>query len=1153
MSNVLLNKQKTEELSLEQSKSVSEEKSLSLQESMQIKDVAQADQDMISSGFKVKSMADNVDELEGTVPAGPKHIGMARKFTVAREGDSDKMLAIRGALKDYYDSEKTEADVVKLQKVIDACNSYTRFKFLKWGRGKERLDEVKALRAEAEAEMAKVNTLITRDFESEEYDVKNEQRRNASLPRRLTACAGAVLGTTLGNIFKLVTLQPLWRKQITWKPGAYYNRTLGILDQTLGRVTYVDKYDENMNVIGVEKVRMKITNTSLKDKEKSETLAAEERMIQQDLEDLKTLEEGGELIDEEAYLDEQEQIEKTEYNEAVRVKALENSQMDQTFSAMQIDERDEEYKEEELQAKLAEFEAFDLKSISFSSNAEMLNGFKASMAKFAEIRATQSLLMRGLMRGLKLDDKRLVKLRAKFNCAFEMQQYLATLNNMAVQGKLDFTKPEDEIREKVGESVFGQKKGSFMEKRMIARPGDVDGFLAECEKDLEKEYKERKTNIKKMYSITEKGTDSASMPSDLLEKKMDAYETNAIIYDYMHYRTSVFLTNGGWAAINAERKENGKKEYPTPSRWHNNFLYGKSYEEQKRLTRLVMGPDSDEEEELKQEIIKNDTAEITDEKQKEEYARKQVEASKAKERLEYYKVAIRDMKSMDPSEFDARDLSKLYDNYDRKLIVLSLYTNARDYTSGVMDCLKIIKEAEVAKIKKTDPDYQYDPKERLQLPEDYLKEFGYGNLDDFTKDMHVSMEIGNAYQTKFDAIAQVKLNKFTPYYSIEEFTSQTSEKKAKLDKNVDAYKQKLYDDTVKKLDDVDDIPPIDQFDFEFSDEYTYLFYLKDQIDMITLPIKTRQVTEKDQEEGKLQQSLTRDVDLSVIREEEETAYWRESIKLGSKGREDVRKAESAKAKEYVKRKDEMIHSRDDQVNAKISKSETRHRFIAGYVGPLSVLLNDTKEKTDERIDALNIKVAEATAEQKQRMAKELESAFKTIMDFDLKELNFDDFGDIVGGAYDKVAAMTSLCFEFNELFNDYAKLMADPNSGTLLTKEEYAEVKAKKDYLQSLNALFAVLPENMANEDLNVKYDAAKVMGLTEAELRALIEKEKEKGNKDMEIALNFAAIPGMQLESVHGVTRGMDMKEKYRRMRDELGAPKEDMTESIRKKLQDR
>ncbi len=166
---------------------------------------------------------------------------------------------------------------------------------------------------------------------------------------------------------------------------------------------------------------------------------------------------------------------------------------------------------------------------------------------------------------------------------------------------------------------------------------------------------------------------------------------------------------------------------------------------------------------------------------------------------------------------------------------------------------------------------------------------------------------------------------------------------------------------------------------------------------------------------------------------------------------------------------------------------------------------------------------------------------------------FDDFGDIVKGDYDKVVAMTSLCFEFNELFKDYAKLMDDPNAGTLLTKEEYAELKTKKDYLQSLNVLYTVLPQNMADEALHMKHDAVKVMSLSTADLEDKIEKEKEEGNKEMEVALNMAAIPGFQLEEVGGITNGMDMKEKYNRMRVGRGAPKDDPTESIKEKLKDR
>ena len=1147
MSNVLLNKQKNEEINVKQSKVVEEQKLSNLQDQLQETGSKMLEQGSISSAFQEKTMADNVDELEGPVPGEPKYIGLDKKFATVKQDDSSNMIRIREAVKAYNDASGDEATRAALNNIIKACNSYTRFKFFKRGRALERLEEVKELRERAVSRLdsftEQKNKMIHNDASEEESVNFINRTKNTGTMRHVTALAGALLGVTFGNLFKLATFQPLWRKNINWKPSGYYRGTVDFMDRTFGQVKFVEQLDESGNVIGIQKTKIKISNTSHKDKLKSKTLEAEERMIKQDLEDLETLEQGGEIIDEEEYFDEQVMKDKTEFQEAVKEKALENLQVDQNYSDLQLKEKDAEYNEEELKEKIAEFEAFDLKTINFRSNAEMLNGFETSMRKLAEIRSVQNLFMRGLMRGFKLDDKKLIKLRAKFNCAFEMQQYLARLNKMASAGKIDFSKSDEEIREQVGEQIKLESKKSL--PRMIANPADLDGFLADYEKMLQKEYKGRKASIKRVYNITEHGSADGDMPDDLLKKKMDAYETNAMIYDYVHQRTQIHSAISSWGGVLAYRQQQGLKEINSPSRSHGNFLHGKSPEECLRLTRLIVGPEEEEAEKLKAEIMENDTKEITDEKQKSEYVNAQYEAILAKDRIQYYRECIRDMKSIDYKEFNAQDLSKLYDNYERKMIVLSLFTNSRSFAQGIRDSLAIIRKAEIAKIRKTNPDYKEDPKERLELPQELKDEFGYGNLDDLMKDMHVAMEFGNAVQSKFDAIAQLGHNEFLPYYSMEEITSVNTETQEKVAQNINTYAKEILEED--NLSDPVEIDTDQHADFDWAED------LRSHLEYINIGIKTRKISMKDKEKGKHQDALTHDVDVMQILKEEEQAYWKESIDYGRKVKDGQLAEESKNAQEYVKRTNEMIHSRDDQVNAKIPKKETRHRFIAGYVGPMATLLGDTKEKTDERIDALNINVAKATTEQKQRMAKELESAFKIIINFDLKELNFNDFGDIVKGDYDKVVAMTSLCFEFNELFKDYAKLMDDPSAGTLLTKEEYAELKTKKDYLQSLNVLYTVLPQNMANEALHKKHDAVKIMGLSEADLYDKIEKEKEAGNKEMEIALNEAAIPGIQLEEVGGVTCGMDMKEKYRRMRVDRGAPKDDPTESIKEKLKDR
>ena len=245
------------------------------------------EEQLIADGFKTASMKDDIDELEGPVPGEPQYVGMSAKFAFYQEGDSPRMQMVRDALKALHDPQGYGQNISRakaLDNLVKACNKYSsgRFRIFKWGKARQRLKEVLELKRQAEQERdellnSKSNyELIANQGESNYKDIYYGAVAGAGIPKKIIGGVTAFLGFTLGNLFKLATLQPLWREKITWKPGVYYYNTIKGLDRVFGRNKIVDVYDEKGEKIGEKVEKQYDTSTSLKDKIKSQTLEADE-------------------------------------------------------------------------------------------------------------------------------------------------------------------------------------------------------------------------------------------------------------------------------------------------------------------------------------------------------------------------------------------------------------------------------------------------------------------------------------------------------------------------------------------------------------------------------------------------------------------------------------------------------------------------------------------------------------------------------------------------------------------------------------------------------------------------------------------------------------------------------------------------------------
>ena len=106
---------------------------------------------------EIDARVEGVTKAKGEVLAEPKHIGWDEAFADKRKDDSEKMADIRIALKKYHEVKGTPSEADALRDLITSCNTYTWMKisFLKFGKAKERLNEVKQLRERAKEELEK--------------------------------------------------------------------------------------------------------------------------------------------------------------------------------------------------------------------------------------------------------------------------------------------------------------------------------------------------------------------------------------------------------------------------------------------------------------------------------------------------------------------------------------------------------------------------------------------------------------------------------------------------------------------------------------------------------------------------------------------------------------------------------------------------------------------------------------------------------------------------------------------------------------------------------------------------------------------------------------------------------------------------------------
>lgn len=341
------------------------------------------------------------------------------------------------------------------------------------------------------------------------------------------------------------------------------------------------------------------------------------------------------------------------------------------------------------------------------------------------------------------------------------------------------------------------------------------------------------------------------------------------------------------------------------------------------------------------------------------------------------------------------------------------------------------------------------------------------------------------------------------------------------------------------------------------------------------PIPTRRLSEKQKAENKKneeagnkdaiirQQRMTLNVKVEEIYREEKQSHYLKRIK---ESREPQTKeqllAEKERAEKLLKKQDEIYDGRTKLLIKNGYDKNSEFRTLSAYTGALSSLCGDTEEKSLERVKALSVKPSEATPEQKQAMAKELESVFKMLMDFDLKELDFKSYSDVLNEAHEHASMMVRFCFDGAFLFDYYEALIKDESTKTLLDEEEYREIMTKKDFLLRTQKVYDLISRQVT-KPMHQFVDGISLLSLSDKEFEDYAEEFQEEEHLDQfleehpEIMAPDVDVFFNNMDSIRRALHenmiypGMNMEEVYRATSTRLnGSGSAELTGIIREKL---
>ena len=227
--------------------------------------------------------------LSKQAPEENRFIGLEKCFAYKQEGDSDRMLALREAIKAYHDASDEKkgkhAEMKALKNIIKACKKYRfmRFSLFKRGKALERLNQVIALQEKVSGMADNLQVSLDQHKDDYIYNDSDETYKyeSAMKLKNSTNLAQKIASGVIGGIAFLVynpirlagaaLMAPVWainegvraaEKKITgsterrsirmgwkWKPSSMYFKSLKVFYNMSDHYTSVGRTVLNRDIL----------------------------------------------------------------------------------------------------------------------------------------------------------------------------------------------------------------------------------------------------------------------------------------------------------------------------------------------------------------------------------------------------------------------------------------------------------------------------------------------------------------------------------------------------------------------------------------------------------------------------------------------------------------------------------------------------------------------------------------------------------------------------------------------------------------------------------------------------------------------------------------------------------------------------------------
>ncbi|MCR5626782.1 MAG: hypothetical protein K6F99_05645 [Lachnospiraceae bacterium] len=306
------------------------------------------------------------------------------------------------------------------------------------------------------------------------------------------------------------------------------------------------------------------------------------------------------------------------------------------------------YSEEELKKQLEEFKAIDIKALKFDSFGEILKNFKNDVKVYDKALSIHLALVRGIMHGFTLPDNELNELKIKFQVLFEMRCTAEWINKMVLNDSF-LENNEEQMIQALKAATKGKE---YAKPRISALPGKIDECMAKSRTQVMDEYANREKGIKTMWKLINPNPDDSEIPEGELEKRKEEFVKNGLIYEYFGRQDIVhgpdFDTSSAYRI--AYMKKHNIKEVDIKGRFILDAISGYEPAEKERLLKLSLSKDP-------------------------------------MESFEFWKALDDQMHSMLLKDFDTRDFSTFFDNYERKRVMCELFGNLDSIIQGYKSAL----------------------------------------------------------------------------------------------------------------------------------------------------------------------------------------------------------------------------------------------------------------------------------------------------------------------------------------------------------------------------------------------------------------------------------------------------------------------------------